>query len=53
MPKIGIPISNIINGGLGALSSNTLAGPPERIIAFGALFFINLSVILLYGCISQ
>ena len=46
-------MSNIIDGGVGALSSNTLAGPPDRIIALGAIVFINSSLILLKGWISQ
>ena len=50
---MGTSKSYILEGGLGALSFKTLAGPPERIIALGLNFFKNSSLTLLNGCISQ
>ena len=41
---MGTSKSYILEGGLGALSFKTLAGPPERIIALGLNFFKNYEV---------
>ena len=50
---MGTSKSYILEGGLGALSFKTLAGPPERIIALGSNYFKKSSWTLLKGCISQ
>ena len=53
MPKTGTPMSNTAWGARGLPSVVTLAGPPDRMIACGAIWRSVSSVTVLNGWISQ
>jgi hypothetical protein len=53
MPSTGLPVSKTAWGARGVSSPITEAGPPERMIAWGANAFRKASSTLLKGWISQ